>query len=210
MRSEICYFSLAAPFIVSTLNFFYDVDASTNSKTISANIYLLMISCFASYFQHHWEWTRKQQKNRRNKWNVLKIICWKFEQVEKFCKFFVLFCFCLHLKVYIILKTMNCINIHTAKAIARARARAQAGAIHHAICNINFVYRCWIKYRAYRYGKLVQFKDRITDLMTAHSNVVHKFHIIIHENHKNEVFVVYWRINGIDRIEQHLLLYRTI
>lgn len=154
----------------------------------------------------------KAAKKRRNKWNVLKIICWKFEQVEKFCKFFVLFCFCLHLKVYIILKTMNCINIHTAKAIARARARAraQAGAIHHAICNINFVYRCWIKYRAYRYGKLVQFKDRITDLMTAHSNVVHKFHIIIHENHKNEVFVVYWRINGIDRIEQHLLLYRTI
>lgn len=103
-------------------------------------------------------------------------------------------------------------HIHTAKAIARARApvQARAGAIHHAICNINFVYRCWIKYRAYRYGKLVQFKDRITDLMTAHSYVVHKFHIIIHENHKNEVFVVYWRINGIDRIEQHLLLYRTI
>lgn len=103
-------------------------------------------------------------------------------------------------------------HIHSAKAIARARApvQARAGAIHHTICNINFVYRCWIKYRAYRYGKLVQFKDRITDLMTAHSYVVHKFHIIIHENHKNEVFVVYWRINGIDRIEQHLLLYRTI
>lgn len=151
-----------------------------------------------------------KKRKRRNKWNVLKIICWKFEQVEKFCKFFVLFC--LHLKVYIIWKTMNCININTAKAIARARARdrARAGAIHHAVCNINFVYRCWIKYRAYRYGKLVQFKDRITDLMTAHSYVVHKFPIIIHENHKNEVFVVYWRINGIDRIEQHLLLYRTI
>lgn len=35
-------------------------------------------------------------------------------------------------------------HIHTAKAIARARApvQARAGAIHHAICNINFVYRC--------------------------------------------------------------------
>lgn len=148
--------------------------------------------------------TKKQMKCSEN--NMLEVrTSGKILQV--FC--FVLFC--LHLKVYIILKTMNCINIHTGKSnSSSSRARARAGAIHHAVCNINFVYRCWIKYRAYRYGKLVQFKDRITDLMTAHSYVVHKFHIIIHENHKNEVFVVYWRINGIDRIEQHLLLYRTI
>lgn len=168
----------------------------------------------SSTTENEWESNKKKPKKQMkcSENNMLEVrTSGKILQV--FC--FVLFLFASQGVYYIENDELHKhTHIHTAKAIARARARvrarAQAGAIHHAICNINFVYRCWIKYRAYRYGKLVQFKDRITDLMTAHSNVVHKFHIIIHENHKNEVFVVYWRINGIDRIEQHLLLYRTI